>query len=230
MTTTHNPEEGDYEYRDTGFLDRYVEAASSFDWLDDAACADMNIKDFFQNAGGTPALKVLLTCLRCPVKDDCLESAAKLENAEEKIGKPISSRIAGHGIYAGLTPTQRSTVWAQRQENWARAADALLEANIDSAARVRRERDLKAREKRNEQKENEARFCFCGAPRYAEITNFCADHLQAALKLQTEQQKKSNQNGGVGRKVNGSDPITKKLKAEHKTKQAVKRRARKDTK
>jgi hypothetical protein len=208
----------EYQRVDYDFTtDKLADIAADSDWLDDAACADMNLSDFFTSIGHNPKLSTLLTCQRCPVKDDCLNSAAILENAKDHIGKPLSSRLPGHGVYAGLTPSQRAQVWILPKEAWARAADGLLEKSITQAANAR-QRDLDRSEKREQVKKD--RRCFCGDPVYAELTQFCGQHLADAIRLSNEERK------GVPYqdKKETSKGITEKVRA-----QSVKKPAKKVT-
>jgi len=68
------------------------------DWRNDAACAKSRV-DFFPEAGGGHAAVAI--CLGCPVKAPCLEFA--LATNQE------------HGIWAGLSPSERATVRRKRQ-------------------------------------------------------------------------------------------------------------------
>lgn len=62
-------------------------------WLDDAACADLDNKDFFVDAGHVIEDRVLKTCKRCPVRRECVESAY--------------DRNSTGGYFGGLSPGQR---------------------------------------------------------------------------------------------------------------------------
>lgn len=65
------------------------------DWLDKAACAELNINDFFVQAGHVISEKVLDTCRACPVRFECLKHAY-----DTKLN------ITG-GYFAGMSPGQR---------------------------------------------------------------------------------------------------------------------------
>jgi hypothetical protein len=183
MPNIHVPED-EFERQDVeATYDKWAAVAADSDWLDEAACADFNISDFFQSHGGSPKLSTLMTCQRCPVKDDCLNSAAILENADDHIGKKPSTRIPGSGIYAGLTPSQRGSLWTLPKHAWPRAADELLDQNITQMSN-RRARDLEAADKRKTAKADKQ--CFCGDPVYAEITDFCGQHLADAIRISNE--------------------------------------------
>ena len=64
-------------------------------WLDDAACADRNINDFFVEAGHVIAEDILEVCRGCPVRKQCLEVAY-----DQRFN------ITG-GYFGGLSPGQR---------------------------------------------------------------------------------------------------------------------------
>lgn len=64
-------------------------------WLDNAACANLNINDFFVQAGHVISEKVLDICRTCPVRAECLKHAY-----DEKLN------ITG-GYFAGMSPGQR---------------------------------------------------------------------------------------------------------------------------
>lgn len=66
-------------------------------WLDDAACADLTIPDFFVEAGHVIKERSQRGCRSCPVRLDCLIHAYT--------GGP-SGPITG-GYYAGMSPGQR---------------------------------------------------------------------------------------------------------------------------
>lgn len=65
------------------------------DWLDEAACAELDINDFFVQAGHVISEKVLDTCRSCPVRLDCLKHAYNPK-----------LNITG-GYFAGMSPGQR---------------------------------------------------------------------------------------------------------------------------
>jgi len=62
-------------------------------WVDGAACAQTDPELFFPEKGQPPA-KAKLVCLRCPVKQQCLEYA-------------LTSPVRVDGIWGGTTPKQR---------------------------------------------------------------------------------------------------------------------------
>jgi WhiB family redox-sensing transcriptional regulator len=65
-------------------------------WLDHAACADLDIGDFFVAAGHTISEETRATCRRCPVRENCVQHFYALD---------IS---AGYG--GGLSPSQRRSM------------------------------------------------------------------------------------------------------------------------
>jgi WhiB family redox-sensing transcriptional regulator len=65
-------------------------------WLDHAACADLDIGDFFVAAGHTISEETRATCRHCPVRENCVRHFYDLD---------IS---AGYG--GGLSPSQRRSM------------------------------------------------------------------------------------------------------------------------
>ncbi len=65
-------------------------------WLDDAACFDMSIDDFFP-ADGIASKKVIATCASCPVRAQCVRWAYKAD-----------ARASGY--FGGLAPSLRRTL------------------------------------------------------------------------------------------------------------------------
>lgn len=62
-------------------------------WLDDVACVDLELDDFFVAAGHTISENVLNVCRRCPVRVQCVEHSYKRE--------------IDAGYLGGLSPSQR---------------------------------------------------------------------------------------------------------------------------
>ncbi len=69
---------------------------SSTSWLDHAACAGLDIKNFFADAGHEYPEETRATCRRCPVRENCVRHFYDLD---------IS---AGYG--GGLSPSQRGSM------------------------------------------------------------------------------------------------------------------------
>ena len=69
-------------------------------WLDDAACADLAIEDFFVEAGHAISDNTLNVCRRCPVRESCLEHAYEMN-------------ISG-GYFGGMSPGQRRQLTLDR--------------------------------------------------------------------------------------------------------------------
>ncbi|MFM7088553.1 MAG: WhiB family transcriptional regulator [Candidatus Paceibacterota bacterium] len=65
------------------------------DWLDDAACAALNIDDFFVQAGHVIDERILNTCRGCPVRVQCVKHSYN-----------ANLNITG-GYFGGLSPGQR---------------------------------------------------------------------------------------------------------------------------
>jgi hypothetical protein len=70
-------------------------SVSSMDWLDDAACQELEIADFFVQAGHVISEDVLNVCRACPVRESCLRHAYT-----------ASLNVTG-GYFGGLSPGQR---------------------------------------------------------------------------------------------------------------------------
>lgn len=64
-------------------------------WLDDAACRDLDINDFFVQAGHIISEDVLNVCRACPVRRDCVR-----HSYDESLN------VTG-GYFGGLSPGQR---------------------------------------------------------------------------------------------------------------------------
>jgi WhiB family transcriptional regulator, redox-sensing transcriptional regulator len=77
-------------------ISNIVAGASEMNWLDDAACQDMAINDFFVDAGRTISAEVLDVCRACPVRVDCLKHAYR--------------RGLTAGYFGGTSPGQRRTM------------------------------------------------------------------------------------------------------------------------
>jgi len=67
----------------------------AMDWLNEAACQDLEVGDFFVQAGHVISEDVLNLCRACPVRESCLEHSYN-ENLN----------ITG-GYFGGLSPGQR---------------------------------------------------------------------------------------------------------------------------
>lgn len=63
------------------------------EWLDEAACAELDIRDFFVEAGHVIEDRVLNTCRSCPVRRECVTHAYERE-------------VTG-GYFGGMSPGQR---------------------------------------------------------------------------------------------------------------------------
>lgn len=74
-------------------LATFLENTPSMDWLREANCAQMEIGDFFVEAGHTISQDVLNVCRACPVRVECIEHAYR-------------ASIAG-GYFGGISPGQR---------------------------------------------------------------------------------------------------------------------------
>lgn len=65
-------------------------------WLNDAACADLELDDFFVAAGHTISESVLNICRSCPVRRECVEH--------------VYQRDLDSGYFGGLSPSQRRSM------------------------------------------------------------------------------------------------------------------------
>lgn len=85
--------------RDTGLVDIFASLWEA-DWIDDALCAQTDPDAFFPDKGKTnTAAKA--TCMRCEVREQCLESAL--------------SRNERFGIYGGKSERERRTILEERR-------------------------------------------------------------------------------------------------------------------
>ena len=67
----------------------------SMDWLDDAACQDLDVSDYFVQAGHVIDEEVINICRGCPVRIECIKHSYN-----------NSLNITG-GYFGGLSPGQR---------------------------------------------------------------------------------------------------------------------------
>lgn len=79
------------------------------EWALDASCRGLMPELFFFDHGETKSdstvRMILKMCRGCDVRSECLEEALSIEGSGE------SGR---HGIWGGLTPTERSQEWRDR--------------------------------------------------------------------------------------------------------------------
>lgn len=68
------------------------EPATVYDWMDDAACAEIGFEPFFPEHGH-PAPKAKRICATCPVIDQCLDYAVRNQ--------------INDGIWGGTSPKER---------------------------------------------------------------------------------------------------------------------------
>ena len=101
----------DNEDEAIGYAARWAEAhiAVGSEWLDDAACADLNLDDFFSLK--RVKLEVLRVCAGCPVKWQCLDDVSRYE----QVG---TTKQDIKGFFAGLTPTERSILYKKPRSSW----------------------------------------------------------------------------------------------------------------
>lgn len=65
----------------------------NLDWLEHALCSEMEISDFFVEAGHTISQDVINVCRMCPVRESCIRHAYR-------------HGISG-GYFGGISPGQR---------------------------------------------------------------------------------------------------------------------------
>jgi WhiB family redox-sensing transcriptional regulator len=85
-------------------LATFLENTPTMDWLDQAVCAQMEIGDFFVEAGHTISQDVLNVCRACPVRVQCVEHAYR-------------SNISG-GYFGGISPGQRRVLSLQKAKEF----------------------------------------------------------------------------------------------------------------
>jgi len=107
----------------------FIEAATLLDpeWMDDAACNELNIYDFFpaSNYVSDPSMHVAKTCQACPVRKECFETIAAME-----AGRWSSKGQTGRGFFAGLNPSARSAIYHQPKKQWFELATRKLDTFI----------------------------------------------------------------------------------------------------
>lgn len=77
-----------------------ADLSRGLDWIDFAACAEVGVQEFFPDKGPVPQAKAV--CANCPVTGQCLRYALDFER----------QGYAPHGVYGGLTGTEREAVLA----------------------------------------------------------------------------------------------------------------------
>jgi WhiB family redox-sensing transcriptional regulator len=82
---------------------------SKLDWLEHAMCKDMDISDFFVEAGHTINQEVINICRTCPVRQECLEHAYR-------------HSITG-GYFGGVSPGQRREMTLEKATAYVAADD-----------------------------------------------------------------------------------------------------------
>jgi len=128
---------------DDGSYSHFIEAASLLDpmWMEDAACTDLESKDFFPLNPNhhDPSLLVARTCLACPVRKECLYTIAAME-----AGRWADKGQKGRGFFAGLNPSSRRTIYHQPKEQWFELATSKLKVFITmgEAIEIRRVKRL----------------------------------------------------------------------------------------
>lgn len=77
-------------------LHALVENSPDLQWLEDAACAEMGVDDFFVDAGHVITPEALDVCRSCPVRVECLTHSYE---------QGLSA-----GYFGGVSPGQRRTL------------------------------------------------------------------------------------------------------------------------
>jgi len=117
----------DDDRTDFNNLEQFEKATNLLDpdWLDDAACAEMDLDMFFnypEQSG--PSLQAMKTCQSCPVRWQCLQTVAEFES--NLVTNP------GKGMFAGLPPRKRLDLYKNHaMKNWKDVSLAMLNALID---------------------------------------------------------------------------------------------------
>lgn len=98
------------EKEDEDRVARWAEAheAVGSEWLDDAACAGLDLNDFFKQY--RPAAATVQVCAGCPVKWECLDDVSRYEAGHD------NANIKG--FFAGLTPAERRILYAKPRSTW----------------------------------------------------------------------------------------------------------------
>ena len=76
-----------------GLAEFLVNHQGELEWLEHAMCSDMDISDFFVEAGHTIDPGVINICRMCPVREDCIQHSYRMS-------------ISG-GYFGGISPGQR---------------------------------------------------------------------------------------------------------------------------
>jgi hypothetical protein len=124
---THTEDEEAFDF---GGLDQFEAAtAGPSDWLNDAACSDMDLNLFFDyNVQAGPSLEALRACLNCPVRSQCLDTISRFES---------SSTNKGKGLFAGMTPTVRLRFFNQTaRQDWDTINTAVIQEQIAQREKI----------------------------------------------------------------------------------------------
>lgn len=82
-------------------------------WIDDAACLEADVNEFFPNTNTEESPKARAICAACPVRTDCLEHALEL-------GVP-------YGIWGGHTSPERRELRALRRSATTEKKEQIME-------------------------------------------------------------------------------------------------------
>lgn len=75
-------------------------------WMQDALCAQVDPELWHPEKGGHNGAEAIKICKRCPLQQECLEYALRME-----VG--VTGR---YGIYGATTPMQRRRIAQQRKK------------------------------------------------------------------------------------------------------------------
>jgi hypothetical protein len=121
---THTNEE---DASDNINLNQFEKATNYMDsdWLDQAACQDMDLELFFNYSDQAgPTLQALRTCQSCPVRWECLQTVAEFES--NLVTNP------GKGMYAGLIPRRRLDLYNNHKPtDWQTASLTMLNKIVE---------------------------------------------------------------------------------------------------
>ena len=92
-----------------------------FGWVDDAACADANLSDFFAQAGHVQSVEARQLCIECPVWRECTIFSYLGHEGQAMAG----------GYYAALSPGQRKKMNVDEALEYGKAVRA---NHVDRAA------------------------------------------------------------------------------------------------
>lgn len=140
MTHTNDDDRGPV-FDDKAKITDFERATALLDpsWLDNAACQDKDIDDFFipEGKAQVPSIDVAMTCRSCPVRKECLLTIAEFEGESH----PSHTK----GIFAGMSPQSRQRIYKLPLDQWQTVSQEMLTDYLEMKIRAQRDVPIKTR-------------------------------------------------------------------------------------